>query len=137
MRSWHCAGSLRMRPFGSVQWYSKNSMLAQPTAIVKVVERLQRDFDRAKRILVPNPSDWTQAGRVLARLAAKYHYERMGQGRLTNDALIAMSAERLGHEGVSPQVVGIPADQHRLRHPYIFVSSSAMRLLVRAIRDVN
>jgi len=61
-----------------------------------VVERLERDFDRAKRILVPNLSDWTQAGRVLARLAAKYHYEQIGQGRLTNDALIAMSAGRLG-----------------------------------------
>jgi predicted nucleic acid-binding protein len=60
------------------------------------VERLQRDFDRAKRILVPNLGDWTQAGRALARLAAKYHYEQIGQGRLTNDALIAMSAGRLG-----------------------------------------
>ena len=62
----------------------------------QVVERLERDFDRAKRILVPNLSDWTQAGRVLARLAAKYHYEKIGQGRLTNDALIAVSAGRLG-----------------------------------------
>jgi predicted nucleic acid-binding protein len=62
----------------------------------QVVEHLERDFDRAKRILVPNLSDWTQAGRVLARLAAKYHYEKIGQGRLTNDALIAMSAVRLG-----------------------------------------
>jgi predicted nucleic acid-binding protein len=62
----------------------------------QVVERLERDFDRAKRILVPNLSDWTQAGKVLARLAAKYHYEKIGQGRLTNDALIAMSAGRLG-----------------------------------------
>ena len=61
-----------------------------------VVERLERDFDRAKRILVPNLSDWTQTGRVLARLAAKYDYEQIGQGRLTNDALIAMSAGRLG-----------------------------------------
>ena len=61
-----------------------------------VVERLERDFDRAKRILVPNLTDWTQAGRVLARLAAKYDYEQIGQGRLTNDALIAMSAGRLG-----------------------------------------
>lgn len=60
------------------------------------VERLERDFERAKRIVVPNLSDWTQAGRVLARLAAKYHYEQIGQGRLTNDALIAMSAGRLG-----------------------------------------
>jgi predicted nucleic acid-binding protein len=61
-----------------------------------VVERLERDFDRAKRILIPNLSDWTQAGKVLARLAEKYGYERVGQGRLTNDALIAMSAGRLG-----------------------------------------
>ena len=62
----------------------------------RVVERLERDFDRAKRILVPNLSDWSQTGRVLARLASKYHYEQIGQGRLTNDALIAMSAGRLG-----------------------------------------
>ena len=61
----------------------------------QVVERLERDFDRAKRILVPNLSDWTQAGKVLARLAARCH-EHIGQGRLTNDALIAMSAGRLG-----------------------------------------
>ena len=61
-----------------------------------VVERLERDFDRAKRILVPNLSDWTQTGKVLARLAAKYNYEQIGRGRLTNDALIAMSAGRLG-----------------------------------------
>jgi len=61
-----------------------------------VVERLERDFDRIKRILAPNLSDWTQTGRVLARLAAKYHYEKIGQSRLTNDALIAMSAGRTG-----------------------------------------
>jgi predicted nucleic acid-binding protein len=61
-----------------------------------VVERLERDFGRAKRILVPNLSDWTQTGRVLARLAAKYDYEQIGRGRLTNDTLIAMSAGRLG-----------------------------------------
>ena len=62
----------------------------------RVVERLERDFERAKRILVPSQGDWTEAGRVLARLADKYGYERIGQGRLTNDALIAMSAGRLG-----------------------------------------
>ena len=62
----------------------------------RVVERLERDFDKAKRVLLPNLSDWVQAGRVLARLAARYDYERIGQGRLTNDALIAMSAGRLG-----------------------------------------
>jgi predicted nucleic acid-binding protein len=60
------------------------------------VERLENDFERAKRILVPNLGDWTQTGQVLARLAAKYGYEKIGQGRLTNDALIAMSAARIG-----------------------------------------
>jgi predicted nucleic acid-binding protein len=62
----------------------------------QVVGRLQRDFEKAKRVLVPNLGDWALAGRVLARLAAKYHYERVGQGKLTNDALIAMSAARCG-----------------------------------------
>jgi predicted nucleic acid-binding protein len=60
------------------------------------VERLEHDFKRARRILVPNLGDWTQAGRVLARVAAKYGYEKIVQGRLTNDALIAMSAARIG-----------------------------------------
>ena len=60
------------------------------------VERLERDFHRAQRILVPSLRDWTQTGKVLARLAAKYDYEQIGRGRLTNDALIAMSAGRLG-----------------------------------------
>src|SRR5262252_11106556 len=61
-----------------------------------IVERLERDFHRARRILVPNLTDWTQTGTVLARLAAKYDYEQIGKGRLTNDALIAMSARRFG-----------------------------------------
>jgi predicted nucleic acid-binding protein len=61
-----------------------------------VLERLERDFEKARRILVPNLNDWTQTGKVLARLAAKYGYEHIGQGRLTNDALIAMSAGRSG-----------------------------------------
>jgi predicted nucleic acid-binding protein len=62
----------------------------------RVVERLERDFDGAGRILVPNLGDWTQTGKVLVRLAAKYDYEQIGKGRLTNDALIAMSAGRMG-----------------------------------------
>jgi|SRR5579863_3615824 len=66
-----------------------------------VLERLERDFERARRILVPNLGDWTQAGKVLALLAAKYGYEQIGQGRLTNDALIAMSAGRLGIEVIT------------------------------------
>ena len=62
----------------------------------RVVERLERDFERIGRILVPNLSDWTQIGKILARLAEKYDYEQIERGRLTNDALLAMSAGRLG-----------------------------------------
>jgi predicted nucleic acid-binding protein len=62
----------------------------------RAVERLERDFDRARRILVPNLTDWTETGKVLALIAAKYGYEQIGRGRLTNDALMAMSARRLG-----------------------------------------
>jgi predicted nucleic acid-binding protein len=61
-----------------------------------LIERLEQDFQVLKRILVPNLEDWTAVGRVLARLAAKYHYEQIGRGRLTNDALMAMSAGRMG-----------------------------------------
>lgn len=62
----------------------------------RILEKLERDFERARRVLVPNLGDWTQAGKVLARLAEKYGYERIGQARLTNDALIATSAGRAG-----------------------------------------
>jgi predicted nucleic acid-binding protein len=70
------------------------------------VERLERDFDRVGRILVPNLNDWTQTGKVLARLAAKYDYEQIGKGRLTNDALIAMSAGRVGITVITANVRG-------------------------------
>jgi predicted nucleic acid-binding protein len=60
------------------------------------VEQLEREFDREDRILVPNLQDWIQTGKVLNRLALKHGYEQIGRGRLTNDALIAMSAGRAG-----------------------------------------
>lgn len=66
-----------------------------------------------------------QSGRVLARLAAKYDYKQIGQGRLTNDALIAMSAgdyrpsrphsefTREGSRARTPLLMGMPS---RFRH---------------------
>lgn len=62
----------------------------------RMVDKLEYDFDRAKRVLVPSLSDWSHAGRILARLAAKYNYEPIGRGRLTKDALIATNAGRFG-----------------------------------------
>jgi len=62
----------------------------------RAIERLERDFERLQRILVPTLSDWSQAGKVLAQLATEFDYEEIGKGRLTNDALIAVSAARQG-----------------------------------------
>ncbi|MGH9500669.1 MAG: type II toxin-antitoxin system VapC family toxin [Terriglobales bacterium] len=61
-----------------------------------LLERWERDFDKAERILVPNLQDWAQSGRALSKLAGDYGYEEIGRGRLTNDALIATSAGRTG-----------------------------------------
>lgn len=62
----------------------------------KIVERLERDFRKADRVAVPSLDDWTQAGKTLARFGARYGYEHIGKARLTNDALIAVNAGRLG-----------------------------------------
>jgi predicted nucleic acid-binding protein len=62
----------------------------------EVVERWEREFEQSRRILVPDLSDWSNAGKVLRLIAARYDYEKIGCGRLTNDALIAMSAARVG-----------------------------------------
>lgn len=92
--------SLRRIAAGAPVWLSSVVLEEICAGVISrdrhVVERLERDFDRARRILVPNLTDWTQTGKVLALLAAKYDYEQIGKGRLTNDALIAMSAGRLG-----------------------------------------
>ena len=93
---------LKLRRFtpGAPVWLS-SVVLEELYAGVKprdfrIVERLERDFDKAGRMLVPNLRDWTLTGKLLARLAAKYGYEQIGQARLTNDTLVAMSAARRG-----------------------------------------
>jgi predicted nucleic acid-binding protein len=62
----------------------------------KVLEKLERDFAKANRILVPSLADWTFAGRILANIAQAHGYDKIGRARLTNDALIAASAARNG-----------------------------------------
>ena len=61
-----------------------------------LIEQAQYNFDKIGRILVPSFSDWTETGRTLERLGAKYGYEQIGRSRLTNAALIAISAGRKG-----------------------------------------
>jgi predicted nucleic acid-binding protein len=62
----------------------------------KLLSHLERDFERAGRLLVPLQSDWTAAGQVLSLIGEKYGYEEVGRARMTNDALIAMSSSRNG-----------------------------------------
>lgn len=95
-------GAVKLRRIapGTALWLS-SVVLEELYAGVKprdfrIIERLERDFDKARRILVPNLSDWTLTGKILARLAVERDYERTGQARLTNDALMAMSAARNG-----------------------------------------
>lgn len=63
---------------------------------LKIVERLERDFDSARRVLTPTLRDWSEAGQALALLGSEYGYDQIGRERLTNDALIATSAGRKG-----------------------------------------
>lgn len=62
----------------------------------RVLEKLEHDFEKAGRLLVPNLGDWTSAGKILAAIAQKFGYEKIGRVRLTNDTLIAASAARRG-----------------------------------------
>ena len=54
------------------------------------------EFTKMNRVLLPVESDWRLAGDVLAQIGVRYGYEQVGRARMTNDALIAMSAARKG-----------------------------------------
>lgn len=62
----------------------------------KALEQMERNFAGARRILVPILGDWTRAGAILWRLGRRFGFEEIGKDRLTNDALIAASAGRMG-----------------------------------------
>jgi predicted nucleic acid-binding protein len=100
LRSEEAAAALERLAAGTILWLSavvlEELYAGARERHRKVIEQWERDFDRAGRILVPNLSDWIDAGKVLRHLADKYDYEKIGRGRLTNDALIAMSAARMG-----------------------------------------
>jgi predicted nucleic acid-binding protein len=67
----------------------------------KILEKLERDFEKANRVLVPNLTDWSIMGRILAAIGQTYGYEKIGKARLTNDALIATSAARTGTQVIT------------------------------------
>jgi len=69
---------------------------ARDRRVKKLLSRLEKEFEGMGRLLVPLQSDWTASGQVLALIGEKYGYEQVGRARLTNDALIGMSAARHG-----------------------------------------
>jgi predicted nucleic acid-binding protein len=66
------------------------------TAGRKLLAKLERDSEQIGRLLVPSLADWSQTGNVLARIGAKYGYDKIGKARMTNDTLIGTSAARQG-----------------------------------------
>lgn len=62
----------------------------------KLLEKFERNFDNINRLLVPNKTDWTTCGQVLAMVGNKYGFDLVKRARMTNDCLIAMSARRKG-----------------------------------------
>ena len=61
-----------------------------------IVRQLEREFESVSRIETPSFQDWKDAGLVVGEVAQVYGYDQIARGRLTNDALIAMSAARRG-----------------------------------------
>jgi predicted nucleic acid-binding protein len=60
------------------------------------LQRMEREFDKIGRLLVPGRRDWTTAGTVLSKVGQKYGFNLVGKARLTNDAVIAMSVASHG-----------------------------------------
>jgi predicted nucleic acid-binding protein len=94
---------LRVEQFtaGSTVWLSAIVLEelyagAQDRSRAAILE-LERDFSIDDQIVAPTVNDWIATGNLLARVAAKYGYEQIGRGRLTNDALMTVSASRLGY----------------------------------------
>ncbi len=96
------ASTVRSRTAGRTLWLSavvlEELYAGAKTKDRHVIARLEREFARTGRILVPMPSlgDWVETGIVLAQVGLKYGFEQIGRGRLTNVALIALSAARYG-----------------------------------------
>ncbi|MCC6327585.1 MAG: type II toxin-antitoxin system VapC family toxin [Acidobacteria bacterium] len=62
----------------------------------KLLAKMEKDFEKVKRLIVPLQSDWANAGQLLNKLAKRYGFEHIGRSRLVNDVLIAMTAARTG-----------------------------------------
>ena len=69
---------------------------AAESKVRRDLQRLEREFDKIGRLLIPGRSDWATAGHVLNKIGQKHGFSLIRRARLTNDALIAMSAASHG-----------------------------------------
>jgi predicted nucleic acid-binding protein len=60
------------------------------------LQRMERQFGKIDRLLVPASGDWTTAGQVLCKIGQKYGFNLVRNARMTNDAVIAMSVASHG-----------------------------------------
>jgi predicted nucleic acid-binding protein len=63
---------------------------------LKVFKKVEQEFEKINRLLVPNQTDWAIAGQVLNRIGEKYGFDKVGKARMTNDTLLVMSVARNG-----------------------------------------
>jgi predicted nucleic acid-binding protein len=63
---------------------------------VKILTKIENNFDKINRLLVPNQTDWSIAGQILNKIGEKYGFDKVGKARLTNDTLLAASVARNG-----------------------------------------
>ncbi len=47
----------------------------------RLLAKMEHDFEKARRLLVPNQADWVRTGVVLSGLAAHNGYEQIRRGR--------------------------------------------------------
>jgi predicted nucleic acid-binding protein len=91
------AGEARTRPLWlSMVVLEELYVGAQDKRTRQTFERLEREFATIGRLVVPARRDWSLAGQVLAQIGQKYGYDLVSRARMTNDALIAMSAASQG-----------------------------------------
>lgn len=63
---------------------------------VKLIDALRKPFAKRRMIVVPTAQDYAMAGQILARLQELRGYDLKKSYGLANDALIALSAYRIG-----------------------------------------
>jgi predicted nucleic acid-binding protein len=63
---------------------------------LRLIQRLESPFRKARRILLPSLAVFSEAGDVLRRLRVERDYDLAASHSIVNDVLIALSARSIG-----------------------------------------